>query len=211
MLVGSSSKDKVEAAVSSLKEKSKAHVGGRVINMLDDASVKSFVEWAAEEGGKGIDHLSVFLSRLAFLPVTHFRTMCVVYTATGPMPPRGSIEALDVSKIRSLFDTRIFATLTMIHAALPHFNKGASIIITSGTAGKKPYKNWFLGATACGAVEVRSTALAPSSSQAHGCPCAAPTGTGERSRRRIVAQSARQRRRARCCRDAALDERWHPD
>ena len=64
VLVGSSTQDKVDAAVSKLQRAfPSGSVHGHVVNLREESSVESFFTWVDGIGNKGLDHLSKRFSR----------------------------------------------------------------------------------------------------------------------------------------------------
>ncbi|MGH3783374.1 MAG: SDR family oxidoreductase, partial [Pseudonocardiaceae bacterium] len=83
----------------------------------------------------------------------------LVYTA-GEALSLMPISELNLDRARDFFQTRYFGALNTVHGAVPHLRPGASITLTSGSAGERPGAGWALGASVCGAINSLTRALA---------------------------------------------------
>ena len=130
VVVVSSSKAKVAAAVAALGSKAK----GEVANLGEERQV-------AELFGRigAFDHLA--------------------YTA-GDTLKLGELASIDLATARQAYELRLFGAITAVKYAAPHIRAGGSIVLTTGIAGARPRKGWSLAASVCGAMEGLTRALA---------------------------------------------------
>jgi NAD(P)-dependent dehydrogenase (short-subunit alcohol dehydrogenase family) len=83
----------------------------------------------------------------------------LVYTA-GDELLVAPIAQLDIAAARRAYDVRVFGALAAVKHAAPHLQKGGSIVLTHGLAGRRPMAGWAVGASVCGAMEAMTRALA---------------------------------------------------
>ena len=83
----------------------------------------------------------------------------LVYTA-GEELLMAPLDALDLTKARAFFDIRYWGAVAAIQAAHPHLARDGSIVLSSGTAGRRAPPGFFIGASICGAMEALTRALA---------------------------------------------------
>jgi NAD(P)-dependent dehydrogenase (short-subunit alcohol dehydrogenase family) len=67
---------------------------------------------------------------------------------------------LDLVSARQFFELRYWGALAAVKAAQPHLRKGGSIVLTSGTAGTRPYPGFAIGGSICAAIEAAARTLA---------------------------------------------------
>jgi len=130
VVVASSRRERVEAAVASLGEGAE----GRVVDLADEANVRDFFA-----GVGPFDHL--------------------VYTA-GESLLTGDVAATDVSAARAFFDVRLWGAFAAAKYAGPLLRPSGSIVLTTGAAGRRPHRGWAVAATLCTAMEGLTRALA---------------------------------------------------
>lgn len=130
VVVVSSSKAKVAAAVAALG----AGAGGEVADLGEERQV-------AELFGRigAFDHL--------------------VYTA-GDTLRLGELVATELATARQAYELRLFGAMAAVKHSAPQIRAGGSIVLTSGIAAVRPRKGWSAAASACGAVEGLTRALA---------------------------------------------------
>lgn len=83
----------------------------------------------------------------------------LVYTA-GENIKIGMLADTALDDARKFYNLRYWGAVTAVKYGAPHINTGGSITLTSGTAGRKPGKGWFLGASMCAAMEGFTRAMA---------------------------------------------------
>ncbi|HEY2176246.1 MAG TPA: SDR family oxidoreductase [Mycobacteriales bacterium] len=120
----------VDTALAALPEKAE----GATVDLTDEASVMALVQQHA--------------------PLDH-----VVYTAGEPLE-LVPLRDLTPDIVRSFFETRFLGAIAVVRAVAPLLRAGASITLTSGTAGDRPGAGWALGASVCGAMSALTRALA---------------------------------------------------
>lgn len=130
VIVASSNAKRVEEASAQLPATAKGHV----INVLDEDAIRALF---SELGG--IDHL--------------------VYTA-GDSPSFGLLADTPVNVASQALDVRVWGAFTAIRHAAPQIRPGGSIVLTSGTAGKRPQSGLSVAALASSGVEGFARALA---------------------------------------------------
>jgi NAD(P)-dependent dehydrogenase (short-subunit alcohol dehydrogenase family) len=130
VVVASSSREKVAAAVATLGGKGE----GYACDFSDEAQVRGL---AGRIGA--LDHL--------------------VYTA-GESLILGAATELDLATVRKAFGVRLFGAMTAVKYAAPHIRPGGSVVLTHGIAGRRPNKGWTVGSSICGAMESYTRALA---------------------------------------------------
>ncbi|MBS1692336.1 MAG: SDR family oxidoreductase [Actinobacteria bacterium] len=83
----------------------------------------------------------------------------LVYTAGEPLD-LVELAGLTPEVINGFFQTRFVGALSAVRAFAPNLTAGASITLTSGTAGDRPGSGWALAAGVCGAMNALTRALA---------------------------------------------------
>lgn len=83
----------------------------------------------------------------------------LVYTA-GEELLLSPLATLDFARARAFFELRYWGALAAVQAAVPHLAPTGSIVLTSGTAGRRPPPGFVVGAGICAAVEAATLALA---------------------------------------------------
>ncbi|KAI5450208.1 hypothetical protein NCC49_003357 [Naganishia albida] len=148
--IASSSIDRVNGAVSKLKDtidgQSAGSVQGRTIDLTSDSSVKEVVDWVSNdtEGGKqsGIDH--------------------VIFTA-GDSLMLGDLSQVNIDDCKCALEVRFWGMLRVVkfaHPAMMDRGRYGSITVTSGTVAYKPAKGWSVAAGMGGSVESVTRGLA---------------------------------------------------
>lgn len=130
VVVSSSKKEKVEAAIAAL--------GTGASGVVSDVNSASSLESLFEETGH-FDHL--------------------VYTA-GESLLFGNLESIEMVAIRDAFNVRVFGAIAAVKAALHYIRPGGSVVLTSGIAGARAPKGLSIGASICSAMEGLTRALA---------------------------------------------------
>jgi NAD(P)-dependent dehydrogenase (short-subunit alcohol dehydrogenase family) len=130
VVVTSSRKDRVDAAVASLG----GHATGEVADLVHEAQTHALFERIG-----ALDHL--------------------VFTA-GESLLIGPLAAADLGAVRKAFDLRVFGAMAAVKHAAPRIRAGGSIVLTHGIAGARPQPGWTAGASVCGAMEALTRALA---------------------------------------------------
>jgi NAD(P)-dependent dehydrogenase (short-subunit alcohol dehydrogenase family) len=83
----------------------------------------------------------------------------LVYTA-GEELLLSPLAELDLRKARDFFELRYWGALLAVQAARPHLAKDGSIVLTGGSAGRKPHPGFVIGAGICAAMEATTQVLA---------------------------------------------------
>jgi NAD(P)-dependent dehydrogenase (short-subunit alcohol dehydrogenase family) len=130
LVVVSSQKDRVQQAVTVLGGKAE----GYTLNVLDELLVSRFFEQLGS-----FDHL--------------------VYTA-GDTLHLTELANADIAQAKRAFDLRYWGMIAAVKHASGHINKGGSIVLTTGAAGRRPNKGWVFSASVCGTIEAVTRALA---------------------------------------------------
>jgi NAD(P)-dependent dehydrogenase (short-subunit alcohol dehydrogenase family) len=107
---------------------------GHVVDLTNEAQIQQFF---AQNGA--FDHL--------------------VYTA-GEALQLSPLSDTSLETARTFFDLRFWGALTAVKYATPHVAPTGSIVLTGGTAGRRPSKGWSLGASICSAMEGFTRAMA---------------------------------------------------
>jgi NAD(P)-dependent dehydrogenase (short-subunit alcohol dehydrogenase family) len=130
VVVTSSRKDKVAAAVGSLG----GRATGEVADLVDEAQTRALFERIG-----AFDHL--------------------VFTA-GESLVIGPLAAADLGAVRKAFELRVFGAMAAAKHAAPRIRPGGSIVLTTGIAEARPQPGWTVGASICGAMDALTRALA---------------------------------------------------
>ncbi|GAA4499661.1 SDR family oxidoreductase [Gluconacetobacter tumulicola] len=130
VVIGSSRRQRVDAALSELPDGSEGHV----VDLTDHGAVERFFN---ELGA--YDHL--------------------VYTAGEPLLLR-SLATIDLSEARRFFETRYWGAYAAAKFGSAGVRPGGSIVLTSGTASQRPGPGWSAVAGALAAMEGLCRALA---------------------------------------------------
>ncbi|MFJ8995314.1 SDR family oxidoreductase [Streptomyces sp. NPDC102279] len=130
VVVASRRRESVDAALKRLP----AGAGGEVLDATDEEAVREFF------GRTGaFDHL--------------------VYTA-GESLLLGSLAESDLTRARGFLDTRLWGAYTAVKHGAPAIREGGSVVLTTGTAGRRPMPGTTVAASLCGAMESLTRALA---------------------------------------------------
>jgi NAD(P)-dependent dehydrogenase (short-subunit alcohol dehydrogenase family) len=130
VVVASRRRESVDAALKRLPE----GAAGHVLDATDEEAVRGFF---ARVGG--FDHL--------------------VYTA-GESLLMGSLAETDLGRARRFLDTRLWGAYTAVRHGAPGIRPGGSVVLTTGTAGRRPMPGTTVAASLCGAMESLTRALA---------------------------------------------------
>ncbi|WP_262056697.1 SDR family oxidoreductase [Streptomyces sp. STR69] len=130
VVVASRRQESVDAALKRLPEDAE----GRVLDAGDADAVRDFF---AALGG--YDHL--------------------VYTA-GEALLMESVAESDLGRARAFLDTRLWGAYTAVKYGAGSIREGGSVVLTTGTAGRRPMPGTSVAAALCGAMESLTRALA---------------------------------------------------
>lgn len=130
VVVASRRQESVDAALKRLPEGAE----GYVLDATDEEAVRAFF---ARVGG--FDHL--------------------VYTA-GESILMESLAESDLGRARRFLDTRLWGAYTAVRHGAPAIRPGGSVVLTTGTAGRRPMPGTTVAASLCGAMESLTRALA---------------------------------------------------
>ncbi|MFJ3304073.1 SDR family oxidoreductase [Streptomyces sp. NPDC086549] len=130
VVVASRRRQSVDAALERLPRGAEGHV----LDVTDEESVRAFFECVG-----AFDHL--------------------VYTA-GESLLLESIAESDLARARRFLDTRFWGAYTAVRQGAPAIRKGGSVVLTTGTAGRRPMPGTTVAASLCGAMESLTRALA---------------------------------------------------
>ena len=83
----------------------------------------------------------------------------LVFTAGEPLA-RGPVTQMDLEMAKGFFQTRYWGALLAVKHGSPGINPNGSIVLTSGTASRRPSPGMGLGASVCGAIEALTRTLA---------------------------------------------------
>jgi NAD(P)-dependent dehydrogenase (short-subunit alcohol dehydrogenase family) len=130
VVVASRRQESVDAALKRLPEDAE----GRVLDASDEEAVRDFFA-----GLGGYDHL--------------------VYTA-GEALLMESLAESDLGRARAFLDTRLWGAYTAVKYGAGSIREGGSVVLTTGTAGRRPMPGTSVAAALCGAMESLTRALA---------------------------------------------------
>jgi NAD(P)-dependent dehydrogenase (short-subunit alcohol dehydrogenase family) len=130
VVIVSSNKDRIAAALASLPAGAEGHVS----NVSNENTMRVLFESIGE-----FDHL-------AFTAGEHLQL--------------GSLANTAIDAARHFFEVRYWGALCAAKYGSPKIRKGGSIVFTSGIAGLRPHSNWTIPASICGAMEGLTRALA---------------------------------------------------
>ncbi|MEY9835838.1 SDR family oxidoreductase [Streptacidiphilus sp. EB103A] len=130
VVVASRRRESVDDALKQLPEGAEGHV----LDATDEAAVAAFFERIG-----GFDHL--------------------VFTA-GDSLLLESLAESDLSRARRFLDTRLWGAYTAVKYGAPSIREGGSVVLTTGTAGRRPLPGTTVAASLCGAMESLTRALA---------------------------------------------------
>ncbi|MCF3134395.1 SDR family oxidoreductase [Streptomyces olivochromogenes] len=130
VVVASRRRESVDAALRRLPRGAEGHV----LDATDEEAVRAFF------GRIGaFDHL--------------------VYTA-GESLLMESLAESDLARARRFLDTRLWGACTAVRYGAPAIRAGGSVVLTTGTAGRRPLPGTAVAASLCGAMESLTRALA---------------------------------------------------
>ncbi|HSZ67006.1 MAG TPA: SDR family oxidoreductase [Xanthobacteraceae bacterium] len=130
VVIASSRKDRIEAALATLPAGSEGHVA----DLADETAIRTLF---ARLGA--FDHL--------------------VFTA-GETLQLGPIATTDLDTARRFFTLRYWGAYCAAKFGSGSIRAGGSIVFTSGIAAQRPHPGWSLGASICAAMEGLTRALA---------------------------------------------------
>ncbi|MFJ9814809.1 SDR family oxidoreductase [Streptomyces sp. NPDC101151] len=130
VVVASRRQESVDAALKRLPDSAEGHV----LDATDEASVRGFFERIG-----GFDHL--------------------VYTA-GESLLLESLAETDLVRARRFLDTRLWGAYSAVKYGADSIREGGSVVLTTGTAGRRPMPGTTAAAALCGAMESLTRALA---------------------------------------------------
>ncbi|MFI6403711.1 SDR family oxidoreductase [Streptomyces sp. NPDC050548] len=130
VVVASRRRESVDAALKRLPQDAE----GRVLDAGDEGAVRDFFA-----GLGGYDHL--------------------VYTA-GEALLMESVAESDLGRGRAFLDTRLWGAYTAVKYGVGSIREGGSVVLTTGTAGRRPMAGTSVAAALCGAMESLTRALA---------------------------------------------------
>ncbi|MDT0465105.1 SDR family oxidoreductase [Streptomyces gibsoniae] len=129
-VVASRRQENVDTALRRLPEGSE----GRALDATDEDAVRAFFEAVGD-----FDHL--------------------VYTA-GESLLMESLADSDLARARRFLDTRLWGAYTAVKHGASRIRRGGSVVLTTGTAGRRPLPGTTVAASLCGAMESLTRALA---------------------------------------------------
>jgi NAD(P)-dependent dehydrogenase (short-subunit alcohol dehydrogenase family) len=132
MVVVSSRREKVDRAVARLPQGTE----GYTIDLSNEEHVRDFFTHLG-----AFDHLAFTAGELV-------------------QPGPGSLSKTNVEQARHAFDLRFWGAFMAAKYGSSQIRPGGSIVLTSGTAGRRPHKGGTVGAAILGAVEALTRALA---------------------------------------------------
>jgi NAD(P)-dependent dehydrogenase (short-subunit alcohol dehydrogenase family) len=130
-VVASRRQESVDAALKGLPDDAE----GRVLDASDEEAVRAFFA-----GLGGYDHL--------------------VYTA-GEALLMESLAESGLGRARAFLDTRLWGAFTAVKYGAGSIREGGSVVLTMGTAGRRPLPGTTVAAALCGAMESLARALEP--------------------------------------------------
>ncbi|MFI2203281.1 SDR family oxidoreductase [Streptomyces sp. NPDC020192] len=130
VVVASRRQESVDAALKRLPESAE----GQVLDATDEDAVRGFFERTG-----AFDHL--------------------VYTAGEPLLLESVAEA-SVDRARRFLDTRLWGAYTAVKHGVASIRPGGSVVLTTGTAGRRPVPGSSAASALCGAMESLTRALA---------------------------------------------------
>jgi NAD(P)-dependent dehydrogenase (short-subunit alcohol dehydrogenase family) len=130
VVVASRRQESVDGALKRLPEGAE----GQVLDATDEEAVRGFFERIG-----GFDHL--------------------VYTA-GEALLMESLAESDLARARRFLDTRLWGAYTAVKYGAGAIREGGSVVLTTGTAGRRPMPGTSVAASLCGAMESLTRALA---------------------------------------------------
>lgn len=130
VVVASRRQENVDAALRRLPEGTE----GRALDATDEDAVRAFFEAVGD-----FDHL--------------------VCTA-GESLLMESLADADLARARRFLDTRLWGAYTAVMHGASRIRQGGSVVLTTGTAGRRPLPGTTVAASLCGAMESLTRALA---------------------------------------------------
>ena len=133
VVIASHNADRVGRAVTELRKLAPG-ASGHAVDLRSESAIHSFFEASGQ-----FDHL--------------------VYTAGEELLIKPLLE-LELGAARAFFELRYWGALAAIQAALPRLAKDGSIVLSSGTAARRPFPGFVIGSGICGAMEATTRVLA---------------------------------------------------
>ncbi len=130
VVIASSNPERVQKAVATIGDRAQGHA----VDLSDEQAIRSCIEKIGD-----FDHL--------------------VFTA-GDTLTLNELATTDLQKARQAFELRYWAAVAAAKYGGPRIRKGGSIVLTTGTAGRRPQKGWVFAASVCGSVEALTRGLA---------------------------------------------------
>ncbi|MFF4501746.1 SDR family oxidoreductase [Streptomyces sp. NPDC001401] len=130
VVVASRRQESVDAALKRLP----AGAEGHTLDATDEEAVHAFFDRVGD-----FDHL--------------------VYTAGDSILMEGLAES-DLGRARRFLDTRLWGAYTAVKHGAASVRPGGSVVLTTGTAGRRPMPGTTVAASLCGAMESLTRALA---------------------------------------------------
>ncbi|MFC1406851.1 MULTISPECIES: SDR family oxidoreductase [Streptacidiphilus] len=130
VIVASRRQESVDGALKRLPGTAEGHV----LDATDEAAIAAFFERIG-----GYDHL--------------------VFTA-GESLLLETLAESDLARARGFLDTRLWGAYTAVKYGAPSIREGGSVVLTTGTAGRRPMPGTTVAASLCGAMESLTRALA---------------------------------------------------
>jgi NAD(P)-dependent dehydrogenase (short-subunit alcohol dehydrogenase family) len=130
IVIASSNPKRVQNAVTTLGERAQGHM----VDLSDEQAIKALFANIGD-----VDHL--------------------VFTA-GDTLSLNELATTDLQKARQAFELRYWAAVAAVKYATSHIREGGSVVLTTGSAGRRPQKGWVLAASVCGSIEALTRALA---------------------------------------------------
>ena len=130
LVVSSSRQRRVDQALAALSGRAE----GYAVDLSDEAQIQAFFERIG-----AFDHL--------------------VFTA-GEALQLQPLPETELGAARGFLDLRFWGAFMAVKYGSPHLRPGGSVVLTTGTAGRRPQKGWTVAASICGAMEALTRALA---------------------------------------------------
>jgi NAD(P)-dependent dehydrogenase (short-subunit alcohol dehydrogenase family) len=130
VVIASSNPERVQRAVSTVGDRAQGHA----LDLSDEQAIQRFFDTIGY-----FDHL--------------------VFTA-GETLQLHELATADLQKARGSFELRYWAAVAATKYGSAHVRTGGSVVLTTGSAGRRPQKGWVFAASLCGSIEALTRALA---------------------------------------------------
>jgi NAD(P)-dependent dehydrogenase (short-subunit alcohol dehydrogenase family) len=130
VVIVSSNAERVQEAIQSIGGKAQ----GQVVDVSDEKAVESFFTNIG-----AFDHL--------------------VFTAADSLQLHALADT-DLKQARRAFELRYWSALAAVKYGSRQIQKGGSVVLTTGVAGRRPHSGWIIAASVCGTIEALTRALA---------------------------------------------------